>query len=153
MTRRFLGLIAFVALTGCNAAQQSEKQVRAAYAEMDQAMIAKDVQKGMSNYAPDAVVMDAKNKPMSLSALQSGLQMLFSAATSVQSTTTVSSVEAKGQGITASTSSKVTLTNAQGTIESTSTSRDYWEKVNGTWKIKRSRVLSDQTLLNGRPLR
>jgi ketosteroid isomerase-like protein len=136
-------------LVGCSS---PDKQIRANYAEMDQALSAKDVDKAMSYFAPDTVQTDTKGKPIPLAAMKTGLQTMFNAASSVESKTTISSVEVKGPGVTVSMASKMTATTPLGPLVASSTSRDYWEQVGGAWKIKRSRSLTESVTLNGKPL-
>ncbi len=136
-------------LAGCSS---PDKQVRAAYTEMDQALSAKDIDKAMSYMAPDIVNTDAKGKPFPLAAMKTGLQTMFNAASSVESKTTISSVEVKGPGVTVNSASKMTATTPLGPLVASTTSRDYWEQVGGAWKIKRSRSLTESVTINGKPL-
>jgi ketosteroid isomerase-like protein len=152
MKKPVVALILGAILMGCNPAQQAEKQIRAAYADMDKAMAAKDAAKATEGLAPGAALLDKNNKPINASQVQNGLQMLFKASSSVQSTTTVTSFAMEGKGAVVGTKSTVSMVNLAGTLAMNTTSRDYWEPVDGAWKIKRSRSLSENVTLNGKPV-
>jgi ketosteroid isomerase-like protein len=144
-----IGAVFALVLAGCSS---PEKQIRTNYAEMDQALSAKDIEKATSCLAPDIVNIDTKGKPVSLAAMKTSLQTMFNAASSVESKTTISSIQVKGSGVTVNVATRMTATTPLGPLVATGTSRDYWEQVDGLWKIKRSRSQAESVTINGKPL-
>jgi ketosteroid isomerase-like protein len=144
-----MGAALAMVLAGCSS---PEKQIRANYAEMDQALIAEDAEKALSFLAPDCVSTNAKGKRVSLEEYRGGLQTIFTVADSLTSKTVVSSVTMKGAGATVELESALIAKTKVGTLVATSKSRDYWEKVGEVWKIKQSRTLRESITMNGQPI-
>jgi hypothetical protein len=158
---KLLGLSVALLLVAPVLAQDAatvKKTLQAQYNKEAAALMKKNVEAALSINTSDYTVTDIKGKSLSLAQIKQAFSQLTAISESIQLSSTVEKVTLKGNTAVVVTSDKslFVLVNPQngqkGKMEGTSRNEDLWVQKNGAWKRQKNKVLSNKTLLNGKPL-
>ncbi len=166
MRRRFLGLIALVALLGgsclapamADATADAKKEIQALYDKMDVAAAKKDVKGMTASLDPNYVAISAQGQKMTLQQMKGQLTQIMTMLKEIKTKTVILKIALKGKTATVNTKQSLTSngTNPQSQqamkLEVRDTSTNTWVKSGTTWKLKETKSLSSKQFLNGKPI-
>ncbi len=133
------------------AAQAANRRaIVAAYAQMDRALMNKDVASAMVPVADDYQGYDVTRASSGRAQMERELRLLTMRGLQIPlSKTTVSKIQWRGPDAIVWCSSLVRLRGPGGTVEMSDTSREYWGKTARGWQIRQSVQLSARVVKDG----
>lgn len=138
-------------------AREPKDVFQSCYDAMNKAAVARDMRAYSARIAPDCVYLYPNNQTTTFADERSSVQTMFDTAVDLIARSQVEAVSVKGNGATVTAKSEMSyqLPRAGGMrsqVRVRGTSRDFWIKQQGQWKLKRSRVLEMFSEVDGKPV-
>lgn len=135
---------------------EARRVLQSAYAAMDAGLGRKDTEAAFTFYAPACVFVTRGGKQRTLENEQDSIMAVIDTLQTVRSDTRIITLTLAGDGATVTASHHITATgigrktHRPARLDSYETRREFWEKGDEGWRVKRSRALTERLTFNGK---